>query len=798
MIKRIFIAVLLFLFAFTTQAQQKPVIRKSQVTDSRDGKQYYIHTVQAGQTVYSIAKAYEVSVDEVFYENPGSKEGISAGQKLWIPVISKENELKEEVKKADFDFFYHIVKRGETLYGIARAYDLTQASLRNANPGLTENLREGQFIKIPSLVTSGKNSANEAENLSMDQVSFNPDIEVITGFRHEVKKGDTTAGIASLYKVDVDKLKAANYGLGDYPEPGDRLKIPQEKKKEKKPEYTRYKVKKKETLYSISRQYGLTVDDLLQVNKGLTHDIRVGQVIKIPKKVVTDKYLTFNVPSRTKIKKVAKLYGVPVYEITDANPGISNKLYPGESVRIPVGDKTITSQEEITENEPAVKEEPAEEVPGHIFGRDCQKNLKPSKKRVFKIALMVPLYLEEVDSLDASRFLKSEHDHFKPFRFIKFYEGALLAVDSLQKQGMHIELYVYDVDQSITKAARAIQNKELRYMDMIIGPFFSRSFDQVALFAGNFGIPIVNPLSFREEIMHKYLSVIKVKPGEKYQQELLQKLLRTEYSGAQVFLISQTAYKAADKLVELQNALRETMPHDVAVSNRELYELGVDVAQRDENYQKGHPVPVFDVEEHQLYPDILSADPDGTTLFANSLTRINYSVDSLHPFYRKASVARKNVVILYGDNKAFVMDVMNRLNQYRDTFDIQLVGLPVWERFNGLNQTLCSNMNLTYFSSSYVDYEQGQVQDLTYKFRRKFKTDPGQMGLTGFDVTYYFLHALLYLGKRFNACLPEYPMTMTNNTYHFEQTAQGKNFENTSWNILRYRNLRLIKLNPGF
>ena len=584
------------LIAFGVQAQQKVQIRKSQVTDTREGKQYYIHTVEPGQTVYSIAKAYDVSMDEIFYENPGSKNGISVGQQLWIPVISREKELKKELKNADFEFFYHIVKKNETLRKIANEYHLQEDFIRRANPGVSEPLREGQYIKIPAEMAYDRRRDDEEPGPDHhgnpgETVSFDPNIPVMSDFRHVVKSGETTASIAAHYNVDVIMLKAVNVGLGDTPQPGERLRIPQEKKKQKKQEYVKYKVKKKETLYSISRQYGLTVQDLLKANPGLTTSIKTGQVIKIPRKVVTDKYLTHNITSKTKIKKLAKLYGIPVYDITDANPGINNKLYPGEAVKIPVGDKVFEEEEVVEE---AVSGEGVEE-PVPSFGRGCDRNWKPDTKRIFRIALMMPLYLEQLDSLDTEQFLQGEHDNFKPFRFIKFYEGALIAVDSLKQQGMNVELYVYDVDQSITKTAKVLQNSELRRMDLIIGPFFSRSFDQVALFAGNFGIPIVNPLSFRDEVMQKYRTAIKVKPGEEYEVNLLKNLLKTDYADAQVFLISQTAYKAADKVIEFQNMIRETIPSEVTVSNRKLYRLAEEVAQRDENYQKNHPIPVFKV-----------------------------------------------------------------------------------------------------------------------------------------------------------------------------------------------------------
>jgi hypothetical protein len=388
----------------------------------------------------------------------------------------------------------------------------------------------------------------------------------------------------------------------------------------------------------------------------------------------------------------------------------------------------------------------------------------------------------------------NDQDNFNPFRFIKFYEGALIAIDSLEKQGMNVELYVYDVDQSITKTAKVLKDRNLREMDLIIGPFFSRNFDQVALFAGNFGIPIVNPFSYRDEIIQTYKTVFKVNPGEKYQLGILQKLLPAYYEDANIFLITQTAYKDADKVIELQNMISETIPDKVLIENTELYELGVGVAKRDGNYNHNIPIPIFKCEERDINPDILSMNMEGKTAFKNAITKINYAIDSLHPFYKKASPLRENLVIVYSDNKAFVMDVMNRLNEQRDTFDIQLIGMPSWDRFDEIDQYQASNLNLTYFTSSHVDYKQERIQDLIYKFRYQYKTEPGLTGFTGFDVTYFFLSSLFYIDKRFERCVSDFSMDMTQNIYHFTDAGKDHNYENKGWNILRYNNLKLTKL----
>ena len=801
--KKLIISLILVVLAFSFQAQQNVSVEKSQIVKVKEGKRYYVHMVLAGQTVYSIAKAYESTVDEIYYENPESTQGISIGEQLWIPVISKETELNKELKFAEFEYFYHIAETGENFKVLAETYRVPEEYIIKANPEIKAPFYEGAYIKIPAESAFNKLDGvsdlrieDEPEaDLQNETVSFDPAIPVVPDFRHVVKSGETTRSIANDYDVDVQQLKAVNVGLGNTVTPGDRIRIPQIKKKKQKPKYTTYRVKKKETLYSISRQYGLTVKDLFIANEGLTESIDEGQIIRIPKKAVEDDYLVFTVPSRTRLNKVAKLYGIPAYEIRDANPGIEKRLDAGQKVNIPIGEKAIIAKPEPEEIDiiGIVKDE-SEEVPDKPVEVDCRKIFKPDTQRVFKVALMIPFYLEELEELDQDQFLQNEQENFNPFRFITFYEGALIAIDSLKKQGMNVELHVYDVDQSITKTAKVLKDRNLRHMDLIIGPFFSRNFDQVALFAGNFGIPIVNPFSYRDEIVRTYKTVFKVNPDEDYQLELLQKLIPAYYEDANIFLITQTAYKDADKVIEVQHAISEIIPFEVYIENSELYELGVDIAKRDENYNPNRPLPDFIFEEREIHPDILSMNMDAATAFNNTLTKINYSVDSLHPFYKKASPIRENLVIVYSDNKAFVMDVMNRLNEHRDTFDIQLIGIPTWDRFDGIDQVQSSNLNLTYFTPSYIDYKQERIQDVIYKFRERYKTEPGLTGFTGFDVTYYFLSSLFYIDKRFERCISDYSMDMIQNTYQFSETGNYNNYENKGWNILRYHNLKLTKL----
>ncbi len=326
---------------------------------ARNGKQFYVHTVQKGQTLYSIAKAYHVGLDEIYFANPETRQGIRIGQKIWIPTVNKETEITKEVKTTNFDFFYHVAAAGETLDHISSIYLIPKRYILLANPGIQSPLKEGEYVKIPVEsaypVLDGKVTGTAAHKTYSGGIqpqkpltrppaattsvtttvptksvptakpagSFNPNIPIIPDYRHVVISGESLKAIAKIYGITEAELKAVNPGLISTFQ-GERLRLPvtakvpgyhpsaQELQKARKYESanevitisTRHSgkttivqpqnsepqstvihiVKKKETLYSISRLYGLKPEDLYKANPGLTTSIRIGQSIRIPKK----------------------------------------------------------------------------------------------------------------------------------------------------------------------------------------------------------------------------------------------------------------------------------------------------------------------------------------------------------------------------------------------------------------------------------------------------------------------------------------------------------------------------------
>lgn len=848
--KKTLLSFYLVLIVSVIVAQTVTVIPTKRV-EQRNGKQYYVHVVEKGQTVYSIAKAYNVGIDEIYFENPSSKNGINVNQELLIPTQNKETEIRQEIKDTDFEFFYHVCAQGETFADVAGIYLLDEQDVRRANPDSREPFREGQYLKIPveipesvikaefppEAVAAKKQATKDFTRKVTNTVSFNPNLAVIPDYRHVVIAGETTKSIADKYKVDVITLKAVNPGLGDRVEKGERLRIPatgvvtasstvvpvgvndaqpevfegenqpiqepkaQSSKKSVKDnnsgeeDYRIHIVAKKENLYRISRNYGVSIQDLYDANPGLSENINIGQKIRVPKKKITESYIIYRVKSKTRLRKIAKLYNIPESAILKINRGIEKRVYRGQAVKIPVGRNAIIVDEIEEETLPKKEIKEKEEVIAEEDFGPCNKRYLRSNQTI-KIALMVPLFLEEIsDSTQVEKVLRGDASGFQPFSFINFVEGAQLAVDSLIKLGINVDLQIYDVDKSLKKTTKVLQNPELKNVDLIIGPFYSESFNQVALFAGNFEIPIVNPLTYRQSVLKNYKTVIKVKPDESTQLGLIRNLISQKFLNSKLFLITQNSYRDADKVLELENELKQIELPEISYSNMELYNYAVMVAMRDEEWVEGDWMPNYSMEGKMLNPAFLNENMNDTTYFDNSLLTIDYMSDGFDRFIKNASALRPNTIVIYGRDKAFVMDVMNKLNEFRDSLNINVIGLPLWEKFDNLDMVQLNNLKTITPQSEYIDYNKDGVQDFIYEYRLKYLTDPDEYGFEAYDITMYFANAIFYYGKSFEQCLRYFQIPGLTTNMEFQRAYTGnKSVVNTTWNLVQYYNLKMHKL----
>ena len=110
------------------------------ISYAQENQSYFLHTIEKGQSLYSIAKMYNVTTNDIIRLNPGCDEKIYAGQAIKIPK-GKESQKGET---------FHTIQAGETLYKLTTIYNISAKAICEANPGLSaENFRIGQVILIP-------------------------------------------------------------------------------------------------------------------------------------------------------------------------------------------------------------------------------------------------------------------------------------------------------------------------------------------------------------------------------------------------------------------------------------------------------------------------------------------------------------------------------------------------------------------------------------------------------------------------------------------------------------------------
>ena len=125
-------------------------VKKSKKIETIEGKKYYIHEIGKGQTLYAIAHAYDLRVNDIVIENPEAIDGIKPGQSLKIPVPKEKIKVEVLSKSDSAKYYFHEVQQGETLYSISKFYAISIDKLTEMNPSVKEGLKVGQVIKMPA------------------------------------------------------------------------------------------------------------------------------------------------------------------------------------------------------------------------------------------------------------------------------------------------------------------------------------------------------------------------------------------------------------------------------------------------------------------------------------------------------------------------------------------------------------------------------------------------------------------------------------------------------------------------
>lgn len=400
---------------------------------SISGIPYYIHIVQKGQTLYSISKAYNVSTEALMKENRSAVYGLSEGYPLKIPVVSAVEDKPATEKNHD-RYIYHKLQPGETVFALSRMYNIPEESIRESNPDVNIfDLPVGAEIAIPK---------KRFREQYMDFQTDEPGVRL-----HRVERGESLSDIASHYGISVREIRNANRRL-IFPKTGEYIRIP--------------------------------VDD-----------------------------------QSFELEPVADPDEVDSILLEDNN---ITHLFDGSSA-------------DLT---------PIDDLHGNI-----------------NVVLMLPLYLKENRQrtyIDSSGYNSNGDKIYKRLRrpeewiyprsknFIEYYEGVLLAADRLRSNGLSINLEVYDTYGDAEVVDSILDIADIRDADLIIGPVYSFNVDQVARYARRYRIPVVSPLATRNrEILRGNPYLFKVQPSTDVVEETMASTISQFHNYNLVYVHSDTA-----------------------------------------------------------------------------------------------------------------------------------------------------------------------------------------------------------------------------------------------------------------
>ena len=704
----------LFVLVFSVP---NPCFSQKQVEIS--GVKYIIHTVGKNESVFSLCQKYKVSQKDILQANPGISGIVKAGSTVKIPiaVVAPEPKKQEPVAQAqpaiEEEYYYHKVAPKQTLVTIARQYGITANDLIRNNPELTKGIVPGQVLKIPVSITNAeeqKTNENSANQFDVSEYSVHP---VVSG----------------------------------------------------------------ETLYSLEQRYGVSHDDMLKFNPLLANGLKAGMKLKIPAKTavvatapVAEPVLAPNdvAMSKYRVEKgetlfsLAARFGVDVAEIKKVNPSLfSRSLESGEIILIP--------QQSSGKNQNSGKTEPSQTITVTEINSEPPQDCDPinAKNQKYKAALLLPLYLAGNDNPEPTSFsnaillskisitkpvvpnptdttvvLNGANIDQKALGFLEFYEGALLALDSLQRKGMNVELYVFDVsNQKMINAL--VQMDEFRDLNLIIGPVYPELQETVASFAAKNRIPMISPLASTGNLEQNNSWYFKVNPSREYQ-------------------IEQTALYVADEL-------------------------------RDKNFimlQVSGNSNSADAQLAKLCKEKLTIDNKESKFQEYNLQQLG--INSLKPLLADSA---ENIFIIPTDNEAQVSVAVTNLTALAERYNIVLLGTQMLSKLKSIQTENYHRIRLRYLSPYLVDYNRHPVRRFVGQYREMFAAEPTQFSFQGFDVTYYFLSALYRYGKDFRNCLPDYHQELTQMNFNFEKVAPMGGYANHSLFVTGYeRNFDVLNL----
>jgi LysM repeat protein len=481
-------------------------------------------------------------------------------------------------------------------------------------------------------------------------------------------------------------------------------------------------VLKKQTLYSISRHYGVSIDELKKHNPTLAEGLKEGEHLKIP---VVSGHVFPHYPPPIPAQPAETLNAQPASETGTA------PLVPAA-----IGDVPLQSSADTTQAHDSLKLTSCATLENEYY--DCITQAYDPETTTYRVALLLPFdviptpdasFADTLKDLTVERLQASDN-------FIEFYAGALLAVEDMREKEFSLFLSVHDVKHLDSILIR----DQLRYADLVIGPVYTALQN--------------NPTS-----LEKFLSYARER---------------------QLYVVSPLDPKV-ESLLPDNPALLQVPPPLCAQQERLL----ADISERTDKVLLVYEDEGNEMELVHTYKMLLEAKTDSLTVFhykvEKGLSVRDTLLTMLHPNKRNHIVVASNNEALVSDftsNLSYIQSILK--------YPITLYGQSRWRNFENVDLSFFHHMNLHLTVPFYVDYQHENVRQFVMRYRLQFNREPSQYAFQGYDVFFYFLNALRAYGREFAPCLSAMHLNLLQGNYIFRRSAPGAGYLNIGSCLVHY------------
>ena len=541
---------------------------------------------------------------------------------------------------------------------------------------------------------------------------------------YTVKKGENMKSIAKDYKISTRDLLKLNPDIGRKPRPNTVIIVPNKNYGKNVTEGNEidnyfYIVQPKETLFGISKKFNISIDALKKANPELEYGLKIGMQLKIPSTTennVNDaaNFILHTVVKDDTVYNLTKKYEVTESDLFELNPSLSEGLKLGMILKIkPMNTSEILEDEVLTETGLFIE------------------NLNLEK--TLNVAIMLPYELNKyVDSIPESTLLKGN----SIFNIATdFHMGAEMAIDSLKRKGVKINVRYFDTQNSNYKLQTIVDRNDFSNTDVVIGPLF---YNKAYWLSKNINVPIIAPLYSKDQDGLSAGNLIKSDSNSpNFLEEKLLDYMKKNYKGENIIVINDGDEASQSKLWRIVNKIKS-----------------------------------FDSIQNV------------------SVIKSNKGFIDNEKFIEKLDEDSNNWVLLISEEIVTTAAAVNNLKATIEEYNIQLFASSKGRNFDNIENSFLGQLNFVFPTTDFIIIEDVNVKSFYNNFRAKNYTYPSKYAIRGFDITYDTL-VRLASDESLEGGLKAGKSSRISGTFNYNKKLFGS-FENNGVYIVQYNK----ELNP--